>query len=229
MTVLREMAMYPAVRAFLEGQGYAVKAEIHDCDVTAVHPEGMVVIVEMKTVLNLRLVMQGVARQEITDDVYLAVPDDTPVLRKESRGVLRLLRMLGLGLLAVDVKKNRVLPLLDPGEFRPRKRKARQTRLLKAFTQLVGDPNDGRRGSGKGFMTVYRQSALDVAEYLITHGPTKASVVRDAVQEPRAWQILHSNVYGWFEKVEKGVYGISPRGEREFREWRPLPLSSCHG
>ncbi len=220
MTKPCERDLYFPIRLFLEAQGYTVKSEINDCDVVAVNSEQALVIVEMKTVLNVKLLLQAVVRKEMTDDVYIAVPVDTPLLRKDSKQVIKLLRLLGIGLLVVDLTKNRVLALLDPGEYRPRKRKDKQTRLLKAFRTLVGDPNDGGRDGRKKYMTVYRQQALDVAEYLMENGQGKASVIRDALQEPKTWRILNANVYGWFEKVEKGIYTISPRGKREYREWR---------
>ncbi len=36
-----------------------------------------------------------------------------------------------------------------------------------------------------------------------------------AVADPKAADLLYRNVYGWFERVERGGYDLSPRGRRE--------------
>ncbi len=71
---MREAELYPPIKAYLEAQGYEVKAEIGACDVMARRGYEPAVVVEMKVGFSLALVMQGVARQAMFDDVYLAVP-----------------------------------------------------------------------------------------------------------------------------------------------------------
>ncbi|MEM9851917.1 MAG: hypothetical protein AAF761_07950, partial [Pseudomonadota bacterium] len=72
---MAETALYAPVKAYLEAQGYTVKGEVASCDVVACRGAEPPVIVELKTALSLKLLMQGVDRQAITDAVYLAVPD----------------------------------------------------------------------------------------------------------------------------------------------------------
>ena len=71
---MREADLYAPVKAYLEAQGYEVKAEIGACDVMARRGDEPAVVVEMKLAFSLALVMQGVARQALFGDVYLAVP-----------------------------------------------------------------------------------------------------------------------------------------------------------
>src|SRR3989442_15477640 len=68
-----ESDLYPAVKAFLEGQGYSVKAEVRGCDVVATRGDGPPVIVELKLAFSLALLLQGIDRLSLTDRVYLAV------------------------------------------------------------------------------------------------------------------------------------------------------------
>ena len=68
-------------------------------------------------------------------------------------------------------------------------------------------------------MTAYRQRALRLATYLQNQGPTKASVMAEELEEPKARTILYDNVYGWFERIDRGIYALSPRGEEEFTQW----------
>ncbi len=55
---MREYALYPPVKAFLEAQGYEVKGEVNGCDLVAVRAEEPPVIVELKTAFSLPLVFQ---------------------------------------------------------------------------------------------------------------------------------------------------------------------------
>ncbi len=135
--------------------------------------------------------------------------------------ILKLLRMLGLGLVVIDLdyETGSVEVLLDPGEYRPRKSKHRQERLLGEFMKRVGDPNFGGIEKRKGIMTVYRQRALAIARFLQKQGPTKASHIARTLQEPKARDILYRDVYGWFDSVSRGVYELSPRGKQEIPLW----------
>ena len=68
-------------------------------------------------------------------------------------------------------------------------------------------------------MTAYRQKALAIAEYLQEHGETKAAVIAQLLAEPKTRAILYNNFYGWFDRLGKGVYALSPRGETEISKW----------
>ena len=57
-----EADLYPAVKAFFEGLGYDVKAEVRGCDVVAIRAAEPPVIVELKLAFSLGLVLQGVDR-----------------------------------------------------------------------------------------------------------------------------------------------------------------------
>ena len=96
--------------------------------------------------------------------------------------------MLGLGLVVIDPddEPRGTTVLLDPGEYRPRKSKHRQQRLLGEFSRRVGDPNLGGTEKRLGIMTVYRQRALKIAQFLDEQGPTKASNIARTLQDPGA-------------------------------------------
>ena len=152
---MRETDLYPPVKAFLEAQGYTVKSEVEGCDVVAVRDEESPVIVELKAVFSLALVFQGVARQSVGDNVYLAVPP-FPGRTGRRNDALALCRRLGLGLLAVRLEPSPfVEALLDPVEFRPRRRRRGLGRLLREFQRRVGDPNEGG-SSRRPIMTALR-------------------------------------------------------------------------
>ena len=61
-------------------------------------------------------------------------------------------------------------------------------------------------------MTAYRQDATKLAMYLFEVGASKgADVARETGVGP-ATRMMRDNHYGWFEKVEKGIYGLTPAG-----------------
>ena len=215
-----ETELYAPVKAFLEAQGYEVKAEIKGCDVVAIRGEEAPLIVELKTSFSLPLVLQGIDRQRLSDNVYIAVPpfSGRGVSRKEA---LALCRRLGLGLLTVRLGRSCLVEaLLDPAEYRPRKRKPALARLLREFQQRVGDPNTGGTTRRK-IMTAYRQDALRCAGYLGENGPSKASNVARATGVAKAGQIFLKDYYGWFERAvasPRGVYHLTPKGREAIDE-----------
>ena len=70
-----ETSLYVPVKQFLENLGFHVKGEIGGCDLVGI-AEGsppVVVISELKLTFNLDLVLQGVDRADVCDEVWLAV------------------------------------------------------------------------------------------------------------------------------------------------------------
>ena len=225
---MRESDLYLPVKRFLESQDYEVKGEVVDCDVLAIRGEETPVVVELKLSLNINVILQAVERLSLTSKVYLGVPRRCTILKKRRRQIIKMLRMLGLGLLAIEpgLKTGSVDVLLDPGVYRPRQSKARKERLLGEFMRRVGDPNLGGSDKRRGIMTAYRQRALEIARFLQANGPTKAAHIAKSLEEPKARNILYRDVYGWFDRVSTGVYGMSPRGEKEIQQWLENPKTS---
>lgn len=213
---MTETDLYAPVKAFLEAQGYEVKGEIGKCDVVARRGDEPPVIVELKTRFSLQLVLQGVDRQSMTDAVYLAV---TPPKRRETGDIVALCKRLGLGLLTVSGAF--VEAHADPAPYQPRRNAKRKTMLLKEFAHRVGDPQEGGATRRKPMMTAYRQDALRCARHLGAEGATKASRLRDATGVARAAGILRDDVYGWFQRVERGIYDLTPKGRAALLEFAP--------
>jgi len=206
---MKEADLYPDLKAYLEAQGYEVKAEIGACDLMARRGDEPAVVVEMKLSFSLALVMQGVARQALFDDVYLAVPVAEKGWKLRYRDIVALCRRLGLGLLAVKVGQG-VEAHLDPAPYLPRKNTARAGRLLREFERRVGDPNlAGTTGVKR--MTAYRQDALRCLAAL-AEGPSKVADVSNATGVTAAATLLRKDYYGWFERVSRGVYQLTPQG-----------------
>jgi hypothetical protein len=203
-----ETSLYGTVKRFLEAQGFAAKGEVGGCDLVAVRDgePPMLVICELKLGFNLELLLQGVDRMAAADAVWLAVPA-TRRGRDRDRRVAKLCRLLGFGLLAVG-GGGRVEVVSEPSPYRPRTDPRRRGRLLREHIARRGDPMLG--GSRRGpVMTAYRQQALDCAAALRDGARSTRELAKLA---PRAPRILLDNVYGWFERVERGRYRLTPAG-----------------
>lgn len=211
-----ETSLYPAIKTFLEAQGFSVKGEVRGCDVVAVR-EGdppILVICELKNAFSLELVLQGIDRIRTADNVWLAVAATRRGRDRDTRAH-RLCRMLGFGLLAVNPGRERVEILAHPEPYKPRPNKPERKRLLNEHAKRRGDPNAGG-ATRQPIMTAYRQQALDCAA-LLREGPKKPRDLRPVA--PDAASILQRNVYGWFERVERGIYRLTQPGEEALQRW----------
>ncbi|APG47758.1 DUF2161 domain-containing phosphodiesterase [Phaeobacter porticola] len=214
----REDQLYPPVKMLLEAQGYTVKGEVGAADVVACRGDEPPVIVELKLRFSLSLFHQAITRLGISDLVYVAVsrPEGRQA-RRMLKDNLSLCRRLGLGLITV-LPDGRTEVHCDPGPYAPRKSAKKQTRLLREFQRLQGDPNAGG-ATRHGIVTAYRQDALRCAAYLADHGATKGAMVAKGAQVPQATRIMSSNHYGWFERVATGIYQLTETGQAGLTHW----------
>ena len=218
----RETDLYPPIKTFLEGQGYEVKSEIGAVDVMACREGDEPLIVEMKTGFALSLFHQAIARQSVTDAVYIAVPRGTGrAFQKALKDNTGLARRLGLGLITVRLSDALVQVHCDPGPYAPRKSKPRRSRLLREFARREGDPNQGG-ATRAGLVTAYRQDALRCAAHLAQNGPLKGAIVAQATGVQRATRLMADDHYGWFERVSKGIYALTPKGHAALGQYDGL-------
>ena len=212
-----ETDLYPPIKRHLERLGLEVKGEVCGCDLVALSngsPE-IVVIGEMKKSFTLELVLQAVDRTSACDEIWLAVGASKRGRGRENDGrVKKLCRFLGFGLLAVT-PGGRVTVMAEPAPWKPRRDAKRRSRIVEEHRRRKGDPIVG--GSTRSpQMTAYRQQALAVANALAGM-PSSPRDLRTFA--PNAAKILQGNVYGWFERVERGIYGLSPSGRIALVRW----------
>ena len=217
-----EQSLYPPVKRFLEKLGFEVKGEICGCDLVALDggTPAAVVIGELKLTFTLELVLQAVDRFPVCDEVWLAVR-----MSRRGRGregdprVRKLCRLLGFGLLAVTAG-GKVEVLVEPVPWRPRRDAKRRSRIVEEHRRRRGDPAAGG-STRQPIMTAYRQQALACAAAL-AQAPARPRDLKAAA--PDAPKILLRNVYGWFARVERGVYALTEAGRAALVRWhRDLP------
>jgi hypothetical protein len=213
---MAETALYPAVKRFFEAAGFEAKGEVCGCDIVAVR-EGdppHLAIIEMKRGFSLDLLLQAIDRMRPADEVWLVVPITRRGRDRDPR-VTRLCRLIGLGLMTIDAAAGKVEVLAEPGPYRPRPDRRRRGALLAEHARRRGDLSLGG-STRQPLMTAYRQRALACAAGLRT-GPGRPRDLRAAV--PDAGRILRKNVYGWFERIEPGLYRLTACGEEALQRW----------
>jgi hypothetical protein len=215
-----ETSLYLPVKAFLEAAGYSVKGEVGGCDLVGISDDEspVVVICELKMTFNLELLLQAVDRAAVADEVWIAARISAKGRGREADKRYRdLCRRLGIGMMGVSDRGDVsvIVPSTSP---MPRTNPKRRSRLVREHKTRRGDPVLG--GSTRvPVMTAYRQQALGCAA-ILAKGPLRVGDVRKDV--PEAGKILLSNVYGWFERLERGVYGLTDAGRAALVRWPQL-------
>lgn len=224
MAIQSETELYEPIKRYLEALGFEVRSEIHHCDLVAVRGDEPPVIVELKRTLNLPLLVQGLDRLSQAEDVYVGV--EMPGTGKAPHGLKwsdlsRLCRRLGLGLITVrfyKTRKPKVEVVCEPGGYSPRLSKVKAARLLHEFRERSGDYNVGGSTRRK-LVTAYREKALALARTLQQHGALSPKQLRDLTENPKAADMLQKNYYRWFERASRGIYRLTPLGEREIEQY----------
>src|SRR5437879_6034786 len=212
-----ETALYLPVKRFLEKLGFTVKGEVGGCDLVALSAGDppIVVIGELKLSFNLELILQAVDRAGACDEVWLAAKLSARGKGRESDARYRnLCRRLGFGMLAVTDSGD-VEVIVKPPTTAPRRDPKKRSRLVAEHRKRIGDPALG--GSTRApIMTAYRQQALACASAL-ADGPRPVRDLREKC--PDAGKILLHNVYGWFDRAERGIYVLTDAGRTALKRW----------
>jgi hypothetical protein len=216
-----ETALYLPVKRFLEKLGFTVKGEVGGCDLVGLSGDPPVVVIgELKLTFNLELLLQAVDRAGACDEVWLAAKMSARGKGRESDARYRnLCRRLGFGMLAVT-GSGEVEVIVRPATAAPRRDPKKRSRLVAEHNKRKGDPTLG--GSTRSpIMTAYRQQALACASAMAL-GPRR---IRELKPEfPNAANILRDNFYGWFDRVERGVYGLTDAGRAALKRWPQQPM-----
>ena len=213
MADFKETDLYEPIRAFLEEEGYQVQAEVKDCDIAAVKG-GQLIIVELKKAFNLKLVYQGLERQSLADQVFVAIPRPAKGAREKAwKDMLKLLKRLELGLLtvALDSPLKTVDVVLEPSDSPIRKNKKKKEQVRGELENRQVNVNVGGMTRRK-IMTAFREKSIRLACLLEKEGQVSTASLREKGMEDHV-VILSRNYDQWFQRVEKGVYALSEKGK----------------
>lgn len=217
---MKETELYKPVRELFLENGFDIKAEVADADIAA-EKDDELTIIELKTSLNLKLLIQAAKRQRIADKVYVAVPRPSYKRRfhKEVKDREFLLRRLGIGLIyvAMDAEEPYAAVAFEPSPFDMAKSqnasRRRRRKVVNEFNKRSGDFNTA--GSVRTtLVTAYKENALKIAWLLSQNGRMTTRELRELGCSDKTTTTLYNNHYGWFAKTGRGEYEISEEGSK---------------
>jgi hypothetical protein len=221
---MKETDLYKPLKKHLEKAGYTVRAEVHGCDLTAVK-DGEVVIVELKTSFNLKLVYQAMTRQRLSDSIYVAVPKPkTSLFRSPWKEALHLLKRLEIGLIFLKPAAGKDMSVeiaFHPVPFNRKKNYKKKRALLKEIEARSGDYNLGGSTRTK-LMTAYRENSVFIAVCLESLGPSSPAVLKRLGTGEKTQSILYANFYGWFTRIDTGTYIRSDKRKAAVKKYPKL-------
>jgi hypothetical protein len=219
-----ETDLYEPIRRYFSKSGYEVHGEVHHCDIVAVK-ENELIIIELKLSLTVDLLIQATNRQRLTDKVYIAIPK--PKSRRTSKkwyDLCHLVKSLELGLILVTFLKSgaKMEIVIEPSTFDRKKimqrNKKKRERLFAEIKGRNGDHNVGGSNKTK-IMTAYKENCIQIAYLLEINGPSSPKELRQLGTGDKTLSILAKNYYGWYEKIERGIYAISEKGKKGITEF----------
>lgn len=217
---------YP-VRKFLISKGYQVYSEVNDCDIIAVKDDQLIVV-ELKRNFSIELLLQAVKRQKFGDSVYVAIPTPKRISRGKKRDITHLVRRLELGLLYVTLSPRypTVDIIINPKPFdRVKSRQQNKKKRIAIIQEIKGRKRDFNTGgsTGQTLVTAYRESAVQIATYLVKFGPLSPKQLREyGTDKAKTRNILADNYYGWFNRIKHGVYEITDSGRKALEDYSEL-------
>ncbi len=220
--MIKEADLYLPIKTYLEHQGYSVSGEVNNCDIAARRGNELV-IVELKTRISVSLLIQIANRKEITPSVYAAVP--VPPGKRSlpnQRGVLKLLRRLETGLILVRFlkTKTRIDVVLHPANYPERRMHKKRTAIIREINGRYGEFTRGGIPVTEERITSYKQQVIKVAYFLREQGPSSPKMLREQGCSEKTQPILSKNFYGWFDRVDRGIYQLNRYGEKALKNYR---------
>lgn len=210
--IKKETQLYEPVKKLLEQNGYTVKAEVKDCDIAAFKGDDLLVV-EMKRQFNLKVVYQAMERRSLTNKVYIAVPRPKRYMDKNVRMMLKMLKELGIGLIAVGVEGAPIAEFIsDPSNsFIKKINKQKKQNLVAEAEGRKIDVNVG--GSTRTrIITAYTEASVLALCHMEVYETLKVSDIKKFGYTDKIKNAFNSNAYGWFEKVGRGIYAMSEKG-----------------
>lgn len=220
---MTEQELYPPVQRLFTKRGYKVNAEVKDCDMTAVKDDEFI-IVELKRNLTVALLAQGIKRQKTGADVFIAVPKPKQYSFKKFRSMFSVIKKLELGLIFVSLRGEHSFAeiVFEPKPFNfTRRDNQKRKEILDEINGRTIETNTGGV-TGTKIITAYTEKCIHIACILDMYGELSTKQIREYGGADNAYNILSRNIFGWFEKVGRGVWKITREGRLGLMEYPEL-------
>ncbi len=221
---MKETELSEPLSMWLEKQGYTVSCEVKNCDIVA-RKKDELIIIELKTRFSLDLVYQAVNRKNMTESVYVAVPvlsgkKAIPKLKEVKKLLFRL--EVGLILVRFLKTKTRVEIILHPGIYNPRKASKKRNAIIREIDGRYSEFNKAGSAAKDPRVSAYKQQALVCAWLLNKNGNMSPLSIVKSGGGVKTQQILSGNIYGWFDKISRGLYTLNPAGKEALKNYKEV-------
>ncbi len=224
METILEKDLYQPIKTYLEEQGYEVHSEVKNCDITATKKNELIII-EMKKNLNLTLLVQASNRQKTNASVYIAILKPSGgIHNKKWRKYLHLVKRLELGLILVTINNKKITTVkivFHPIEYKRKTNYKMKRSIIKEISGRSNDYNEGGVSKTK-LVTAYRENAIYIACALKENGDSSPKQLRAMGTGDKTTSILYNNHYGWFVRINNGIYSLSSKGNSEINNYPEL-------
>jgi hypothetical protein len=99
--------------------------------------------------------------------------------------------------------------------------KLKRESVLKEINGRSADFNVGESNRTK-IMTAYKENCIQIACYLRHFGPLSPKALIQLGTGDKTSSILIKNYYGCFERIKRGTYVITEKGQKEIKEFPDL-------
>ena len=220
---MRESDLFDPVKRLFCAMGYKVNAEVLDCDITALKDDELIII-ELKRSLSVALLSQALERQKTGAKVYIAVPKPKKYSPRSFRDTLYVIKKLELGLIFVTIKDTDCSfaeIIHSPESFSPvRENKKIRAKIIQEINGRAIDTNIGGVTQRK-IATAFTEKNIYAACIIELYETASPKQIKE-ITGFDCGGFLRANYYGWFNKIEKGIYSITDKCRRDLSDYPEL-------
>ena len=214
---IKETDLFAPLQTLFTQAGYQVNAEVASFDVV-LSKDKELIIIECKLSFNMTLLYQAMGAQAVADFVYVAIP--VPPANKQHK-IAQIAKNMGLGLVLVTPNGRATIAVApsDVLAYQAHRNKVKADRVKKEITGRRFDNNVGGSTKTK-ILTAYKEASVQIAVMLEDKpdGTTAKYLIATYGCPKNTNPLMHRNALGWFERLGKGVYKLSPRGHLALTE-----------
>lgn len=211
---MKETELYEPIKDYLLKNGYKVQAEVKNCDIACIF-ENKLIVIEMKKSFNLKLLYQAMDRKAFADKVFVAINRPKNFRKKEVKHMLKILENMDIGLItvALDSPIKTVEIVVLPKDSPTKRKTRRRTMILNEIERRNLNSNVGGSTKKENILTAYKEQVIFLACVLNKIEKGSPAFIKKQFNIQNASYILQNNHYGYFERIERGIYTLSKKGK----------------
>lgn len=111
---------------------------------------------------------------------------------------------------------------MHPYPYMKKRMHNKRKSILKEIDGRYSEFNSGGSPSKSEKISSYKQAAIKIAYMLDKYEKASPAQLRKMGTGHKTQNILSMNVYGWFDKIERGIYKLNTEGKKSYRKYDKL-------